>query len=96
MANEASKPYQYESILSLLPKIIRNSSNQAWQAGQYLCTTLYISNNSLCSKTPKTREKTAKAYNARFCYLLGILKLAWYLKSRYLGTYRWVGVSSTK
>ena len=27
MANEASKPYQYESILSLLPKIIRNSSN---------------------------------------------------------------------
>ena len=27
MANEASKPYQYESILSLLLKIIRNSSD---------------------------------------------------------------------
>ena len=33
-------------------------------------------------------ESGAGAYNVHFCHLLGILKLTWYLKSRFVGTQR--------
>ena len=52
---------------------------------------MFLKRFVLCSKTLEMREKTAKAYNARFCYLLiyllGILKLAWHLKTRSPNTF---------
>ena len=32
-------------------------------------------------------ETGASENNVHFCHLLGILKLAWYLKSRFIGTH---------
>ena len=40
------------------------------------------------SNIEKVVESGAGAYNVHFCHLLGILKLAWYPKSRFVGTHR--------
>ena len=41
-------------------------------------------------------EMGAGENNVHFCHLLGILKLAWYPKSRSVGTIWWADLSSTK
>ena len=41
-------------------------------------------------------ETGAGENNVHFCHLLGILKLAWYPKSRSVGTIWWADLSSTK
>ena len=41
-----------------------------------------------CKNIVKVSGKIAKAPNVHFRHLLGILKLAWYLKSRSLDTHR--------
>ena len=47
------------------------------------------------SKSQEVIETGARTYNLHFCHLLGILKLAWYLKNRYLGTFCRDYLSST-
>ncbi len=53
----------------------------------------YISQRSNIEEVVETG---AGENNVHFCHLLGILKLAWYPKSRSVGTIWWADLSSTK